>query len=107
MNTFTLSLHFLPIETRKERTRKELCVCAFVSHVVSFSFRNDITSDDDVDLDRLTGVLPPVTSSEYFIRALVPRPGARRRRSPQLLYGCLRRGEFRMAGAFTVDKHIL
>ena len=70
-------------------------------------FRNGITSDDGVDLSTLAGVLPPVETSEYFLRALVPRPGELSRPTPQSLYCCIKRGEFRLAGAFTVDKHLM
>ena len=52
-------------------------------------------------------IFPAAYSREYIIRSYVPRPRIYSAKSPQRLYLCIKRNEFRMAGAFTIDTESL
>ena len=49
-------------------------------------------------------VFPPEFSKEYIIRLSCPSPYPYSGKSPQRMYCCIKDNEFRLAGAFSVDK---
>ena len=50
---------------------------------------------------------PEPHSREYILRKSTRRPFPYSAETPQRMYCCLRRDEFRVAGAFTIDKQYL
>lgn len=51
--------------------------------------------------------LPAESSKEYVLRVPLARPYEYSDAGPQRLYACLKRGEMRMAAAFSVEKQFL
>ncbi|TRY78537.1 hypothetical protein TCAL_04254 [Tigriopus californicus] len=66
-----------------------------------------ITDDMEAVTDAPLKVFPAPVSREYIIRVAVPRPFPYSAKSPQRLYVCIKDKEFRLAGAFTLDKEYL
>lgn len=56
---------------------------------------------------KVGNLFPFTYSQEYILRTMLKRPYGYSRSAPQRLYCCIKDGEFRMAGAFTLSKDIM
>ena len=52
-------------------------------------------------------VFPQPDSREFILRTCVGRPYPYSQSAPQRMYCCVTKNEFRVAGAFTIDKQFL
>eukprot|EP00095_Tigriopus_kingsejongensis_P007273 maker-scaffold144_size312663-snap-gene-2.35 protein:Tk07273 transcript:maker-scaffold144_size312663-snap-gene-2.35-mRNA-1 annotation:"hypothetical protein BRAFLDRAFT_221256" len=62
---------------------------------------------EDMECSPDLKVFPRPVSREYIIRVVVPRPFPYSSKCPQRLYCCIKDREFRLAGAFSLDKQYL
>jgi len=51
--------------------------------------------------------LPPPSTKQFTLRCVSARPLPSSRPTPQRLYACMAAGEFRLAGAYTIDRQYL
>ena len=71
-----------------------------------------IENEDDLDGDILAGktsgmIFPDPEMKEFILRTFANRPFSYSAASPQRMYAMVRRSEFRLAGAFSIDKNFL
>ena len=71
-----------------------------------------IENEDDVDGDILAGktsrmIFPDPEMKEFILRTFASRPYSYSAASPQRMYAMVKRSEFRLAGAVSIDKIFL
>ena len=69
---------------------------------------NMILDEFDVEVENNSmNIFPRPESREFVLRTCVGRPYPYSQSAPQRMYCCLKEQEFRIAGAFTIDKQFL